>query len=193
MLSAEHKELMKACFATHAEPEQYHLRAVLLFGIAEIARSKICMDYLQGRRITEFGNLMKASHDGDRVYGLDQDGKYNAIGDGCTDEYLNRLIWDLASEDPQKVLSAQLYMQPGRYGCSTKEIDQMVDIACSVDGIAGAQMAGPGLGGCIMILAKKDSLEQLRKALNKNYYKPNKLPSAVIDCVTTEGAGLVEF
>ena len=193
MLSTEHKGLMESCFATHTEPEQYHLRAVLLFGIAEIARSKICIDYLQQHKMTEFGNLMKASHDGDRLYHFGQDGRYNSIHDSCTDEYLNKLIWDLASEDPQKVLNAQLYMQPGRYGCSTKEIDQMVDIACSVDGVAGAQMAGPGLGGCIMILAKKDSVEQVRKAMNKNYYKPNKLPSAVIDCITAEGAGLVEF
>ena len=68
----------------------------------------------------------------------------------------------------------------------------MIDIACSVDGVAGAQLAGAGLGGCIMILARKNSIGQLHKALNKNYYKPNRLSSDIIDCVTTEGAGLVE-
>ncbi len=44
-----------------------------------------------------------------------------------------------------------------------------------------------------MILAKKDSVGNVQKALAKHYYKPNKLKPAIIPCVTTEGAGLTEF
>ena len=47
--------------------------------------------------------------------------------------------------------------------------------------------------GSAMILAKKDSVGNVQKALAKHYYKPNKLKPAIIPCVTTEGAGLTEF
>ena len=193
MLSSEHAPLLKTNFASHNEPPCYDIRGVLLFGAAEIMRSKICIDYLERGEVDTFGTLMKISHDGDRVARLGEGGKYHPFAADCSDQYLNNLIADLASEDPARVLNAQLYMQPGFYSCSTKEIDSMVDIVCSVPGVAGAQIAGAGLGGCIMILAKKESVEPLRKALIKNYYKPNDLAPAIMNCVTVEGAGLVEF
>ena len=84
-------------------------------------------------------------------------------------------------------------MQPGGYACSTAEIDTMVDIACSVEGVAGAQLAGAGLGGCIMMLARKDALSSVHKALVEKYYEPNKLEPAILNCITVEGAGLAEF
>ena len=54
---------------------------------------------------------------------------YQPLAGDCGDEYIQRLIGDLSSENPQRVLRAQLCMQPGAYACSTPEIDQMVDIA----------------------------------------------------------------
>ena len=141
----------------------------------------------------QFGTLMKVSHDGDRVSRPGPDGRYQMTKETCTDEYLNGLITDLAGEDPQRVLRAQLYMQPGSYACSTPEIDQMVDIASSVPGVVGAQIAGAGLGGCIMILVGKDSVQAARKALVKHYYRPKGLKPAVIPCVTVEGAGVAGF
>lgn len=193
MLSAEHKELIETNFATHSSPQKYNIRGVLLFGAAEVARSKICMDYLQSDRIEQFGNLMKVSHDGDRISRPARNGKYVMLEESCTDEYLNRLITNLASEEPEKVLNAQLYMQPGSYSCSTVEIDRMVDIASRVPGIVGAQIAGAGLGGCIMILAKTQSVQPVQKALIEHYYRPAKLKPAIIPCVTVEGAGLSGF
>jgi len=193
VLSTAHREMMEANFATHTEPKHYDVRGVLLFGASETARSKICIDYLESDRIKEFGGLMSISHDGDRVSRAGSDGKYSIIEGNCNDEYFNKLINDLAGENPQRVLNAQLYTQPGSYRCSTEQVDQMVDIACSVPGVAGAQIAGAGLGGCIMIMAQKDAVDNLYKALIKHYYKPNKLKPAIIPCVVTEGAGLAEF
>jgi galactokinase len=115
------------------------------------------------------------------------------VDNDCSDEFLSRLIADLASEDPQRVLRAQFFMQPGKYACSTPEIDEMVDIACAVPGVAGAQLAGAGLGGCIMILAREEAVPQVRKALAARYYRPRGLDPAAIPCITAEGAGLAEF
>jgi galactokinase len=166
---------------------------VLLYGAAEIVRSRLCVEYLEKDRVEEFGRLMKISHDGDRVSRPGPDGAYRPIDDYCTDQCLNQLINDLASEDPDRVLRAQLHMQPGCYACSTPEIDQMADIATAVPGVAGAQIAGAGLGGCIMVLVKREKVDSVRKALVRDYYRPARLKPAVIPCIGVEGAGLVDF
>ena len=116
---------------------------MLLYGIAEIIRSRMCVELLEAGRVAEFGGLMKISHDGDRVSRPGPDGGYRRLADDCGDEYLQRLIGDLSSENPQRVLRAQLFMQPGAYACSTPEIDQMVDIASAVPGVAGRRLPGP--------------------------------------------------
>ena len=193
ILSSEHKELMEASFASHSDPGFYKVRGVLLFGAAEVIRSRICLDYLEAGQIEQFGNLMKISHDGDRVSRPDHKGNYRPVEDYCDDRRFEELITDLASEDPDRVLKAQLHMQPGSYACSTPQIDQMVDIACSIPGVAGAQIAGAGLGGCIMILSRKDAVHAVIEALISRYYKPNRLKPAVIPCITVEGAGLAQF
>jgi len=193
MLSKKYGDLIAANFASHPEPKRYNVRGVLLFGISEIARSKLCVDYLETDRIEQFGKLMNVSHNGDRVSRCGSDGKYQLIQPDCSNQYLNRLIEDLAGENPDKVLNGQLYMQPGFYSCSTPQIDRMVDIACSVPGVAGVQLAGVGLGGCIMILAEKTAVDTVKKVLVKKYYRPNKLKPAIIPCILTEGAGLAEF
>lgn len=192
-LGSEHEELMQTCFSSHSDPGRYKVRGVLLFGAAEVVRSRICMDYLEAGRVEEFGNLMTVSHDGDRVSRLETQGNYREIEDRCDDDYLNKLVADLASEDPDRVWKAQLHMQPGSYACSTRQIDQMVDVAAGVPGVAGAQIAGAGLGGCIMILSRKDAVENVGEALSRDYYEPNQLEPAVIPCITVEGAALAEF
>jgi hypothetical protein len=193
MLSREHRELLDVNFATHADPKTYHPRGVLLYGVAEIVRSRMCVDLLESSQVEAFGRLMKVSHDGDRVARPRPDGKYELVEGDADDGYLNALIADLASEDPKRVLGAQLWMQPGAYACSTVEIDEMVDIASSVPGVVGAQLAGAGLGGCIMILAHHQSVPAVRKALAAGYYRPRGLEPAAIPCITVEGAGLAEF
>ena len=55
MLSQEHQRLLESNFATHAEPAAYHPRGVLLYGIAEIIRSRMCVDLLEAGRVEEFG------------------------------------------------------------------------------------------------------------------------------------------
>lgn len=193
VLGAKHGKLLETNFASHKDPGEYDIRGVLLFGISEMERSKFCVDYLENGKIDLFGELMKISHDGDRVYAAGSDGKYYKLKSICTDDYINKQIANLISENPEKVLRAQLYQQSGEYGCSTEEIDRMVDIACSVKGVAGAQIAGAGLGGCVMILVRKENADEVKNALIKKYYRPAGLKPAILPCITTEGAGLAEF
>jgi galactokinase len=185
--------MMEANFAKHGESEHYRPRGVLLYGVAEISRSRMCVDLLEKGEVEAFGGLMKVSHEGDRVTRPGADGAYQAIEGNCGERYLQGLIHDLGSEDPERVLRAQLFMQPDVYGCSTPEIDQMVDIASSVPGVAGAQIAGGGLGGCIMVLAHKDAIPSVCRTLREQYYEPARLDPSVLPCIAVEGAGLVEF
>ena len=193
LLPRKHHETIEANFATHTEPPYYDVRGVLMFGIAEVARSILCVGLLDSGKIDLFGQLMKISHDGDRAAAAKDGRAYQDFNVEYDDNYLNILINNLASEDPDRVLTSQLYMQPGSYGCSTEEIDRMVDIASCVPGVAGAQIAGAGLGGCIMILAQKQSVELVKKQLNQKYYKPHSLKPAVMACMTVEGAGLIQL
>lgn len=55
----------------------------------------------------------------------------------------------------------------GDYGCSLPELDRIVDIARRQPGIEGAQLAGAGLGGCIMVLVQKSHTADLLKALSE--------------------------
>ncbi len=82
MLSREHRELIETNFATHAEPPAYHPRGVLLYGVAEILRSRMCVDLLEAGQVEAFGRLMKISHDGDRVSRPGPDGRLRAPGNG---------------------------------------------------------------------------------------------------------------
>jgi N-acetylgalactosamine kinase len=193
VLSGDHQDLIETSFATHSDPNRYHPRGVLLFGIAEILRAKKCVELLREGQIEAFGQLMRVSHDGDRVSTRGPDGEPRKLVDPYTDEHLKRLIDDLTSEDPVRVRGAQLDMQPGYYACSTVEIDRMVDSVSEVEGVAGAQIAGAGLGGCIMVLTQKEAVPEVRRALLRGYYRPADLKPAVIPCIAVDGAGLVEF
>lgn len=192
-LPASFHNKLKEYFQTHSDLGRYELRGVLVFGISEIIRSKLSVELLGNGKIEEFGKFMNISHNGDRVSRADDKGVYSGIQDWHSDDYLDKLCIDLNSEDPQKVLEAQLYMQSGWYGCSTAEIDQIVDIANKVEGVAGAQIAGAGLGGCVIILARKNSIENVSRELVKHYYKPRKLKPEIIPCTTVDGSGLAEF
>lgn len=193
ILSGDYTDLIESSFATHSDPRRYHPRGVLLFGIAEILRARKCVELLRNGHVDVFGQLMRVSHDGDRVSVRGNNGESQKLRDPYTDVFLKQLIDDLASEDPARVLRAQLDMQPGYYACSTTEIDRMIDTVSKVPGVAGAQIAGAGLGGCIMVLAKKHAVPNVRRALSRGYYRPAGLKPAVIPCIAVEGAGLVEF
>jgi hypothetical protein len=80
--------------------------------------------------------------------------------------YTDELIDDIVNSQQSK-----LYEISGSYSCSAAPIDKMVDIALSVDGVKGAQIAGAGLGGCIMVLVKNDAFNALNEKLEEEIRK----------------------
>ena len=80
---------------------------------------------------------------------------------------------------------------PGNYDCSTENIDQMVDIANAIPGVIGAQLAGAGMGGNIVVLVKENSAEDVLTELNQKYYTRNNIPFDAHICVPISGASIV--
>ncbi|RKY66843.1 MAG: hypothetical protein DRQ02_08185 [Candidatus Latescibacterota bacterium] len=188
-----YRERLLQIFKTHEEPEEgYKVRQVALFGLAECQRGEITAQLLKKGEIEKFGQLMYISHDGDRVVSFDEHGRRKRWDNRVTNEYLDRLINALKSPDSEAREGARLYMQPGGYGCSCEEMDQMVDIARRVPGVIGAGLTGAGLGGCILVLVSSEKVQEVIDALADNYYLPRGLPTAAEVCVLTEGAGVID-
>ena len=156
---------------THKQPESYEIRSVILYGIAECERAEKCMDLLKQKDYRMLGKLMNISHDGDRVC---RDGK--PFDYRVSDVHLYHLINMLKSEDPQKVLEAQLWMQPGGYACSTPVIDELVDMINRQEGVMGSQLSGAGLGGCIMVFIEREYAQPLIQRLDREYYQKHNYP-----------------
>ncbi|HCA48569.1 MAG TPA: galactokinase [Armatimonadetes bacterium] len=147
------------------EDEPFDVRGVTLFGMAECERSLRCTEHLRTGDADGFGALWYASHDGDRVVSHDTDLQQRPWEYEVSDRYLDGLIADIRSSDPDRVERAQLHRQPGMYRCSTPEMDLIVDAARSVPGVKGAQLAGAGLGGSAMILVEEDAVDPLIERL----------------------------
>ena len=105
--------------------------------------------------------------------------------------YLLDLIGDLKSGDPERVIQAQLQWQPGSYRCSVAEVHRMVDIALRTEGVAGAQLAGAALGGCMMVLIHKDAIPALAENLNEGYYRPCNKKSSILLSTPVAGSDVL--
>jgi N-acetylgalactosamine kinase len=179
-------------FASHVPPEEgYPIRDVVLFGLGECERSRIAADLLAEGAVEEFGRLMNTSHDGDRVVTYDQDWNPQPHDYQVSNSYLLDLLEDLESGDPERVIPAQLQWQPGAYACSTPEIDLMVEVAKRTPGVMGAQIAGAGLGGCMMVLAHEAATADLRERMIDLYYGPRDLEPDISVCIPIGGSGVL--
>lgn len=57
------------------------------------------------------------------------------------------------------------------YEVSTLELDTMVDIARSINGVIGARMTGGGFGGCTVNIVKKEVVDKFSRVVSKEYQK----------------------
>lgn len=193
VISEENHAKIKSILASHTPPDSYLIRQIVLYGIAECKRAALCKELFDEKRIEEFGRLMNISHDGDRVVRYDEKGNPQPYDSTLTDAKLHKLIADIKSKCPAKALSARIENQPGGYACSIPEIDFLVDTALKIDGVIGAQISGAGLGGCVMIMVRDDSVSALITQLEKEYYKPRGLKSGLTVCVAVNGSGVLSL
>jgi len=178
-------DFCRRVLAGHSDTiNEYPVRPVVMFGLAEMARSLGAPEVLVRGDIATFGRWMNISHDGDRVAGGNASLPFQA---DYSDATLSALIDAARAGHPEAALTEL----PGAYACSLPQIDFMVDTALSVEGVAGAQLAGAGLGGCIMVLVKSEAVETLSQTLITRYYEPNGLEPALYTCYQAGGSGVL--
>ena len=148
-LLPESKEKLERLFASHADPNIYDLRGVVMFGISECARSDRFMGTLENADYELIGKMMRISHDGDRA---------------------GRIVFSDETLDELAAENADVALQSGSYGCSTDQIDVLCDLLNGTDGVIGSELVGAGLGGCVIALVEKDKAEEIIKTVNERYY-----------------------
>ncbi len=156
-------------------PESVEVRGAALWGMAESERSRAFAQLLKAGKIHEAGELMFIGHDGDRLFrfGEDRD-PIEFVQNKVTDEYLDALIADLQSGEPNRLERARLARQPGDFDASSLELDTIVEIARHTPGIVGASLTGAGFGGNVLAIGEKSQkvIAALRERLLKEYYEP---------------------
>jgi len=186
----ERREELERLFGTHDEPaEGYRVRDVCLYGLAECMRSIQLAECLQAGDIIGTGRLINLSHEGDRVTRLDESGERVPVDTGVMDEDLRRLITALESGSAEECAAAALALQPGGYACSSPALDELVDLARSVEGVLGAGLIGAGIGGCVEVIVKDEAIDDLRRALLAGYYEKHGYEPFIETMRPVEGAG----
>lgn len=167
----------RACFGTD-EPDalpEIPLRGAAAYGLARVDRGRAMPALLEDGSpdaMLEFGRLMSITHDGDR--GL-------LHGRPFADHLLrlsNERLEELVSQAEAGEF-AGLRQEPGFYGASIPELDEIVDISHAVPGVLGAGLMGAGGGGYVLVLAEAGTFPALREALLQGYYAPRNLAPEV--------------
>ncbi len=148
-LLPEYKSRLEEIFSNHKDPQVYELRNVALYGISECERAEQFMNVLKSEDYIALGNMMKISHNGDRL-GVES----------ISDEHLEQLI---ANNTPFET-------EYGSYKCSTPEIDYLCDLLNDIDGVLGSEIVGAGLGGCVIALIEKSKADSIIDVVNSDYY-----------------------
>ena len=177
------RERLAEIFATHADVGPYDLRGVMLYGIGECIRGERFAGVLRRGDLAEVARLMRVSHDGDRVVRYSRSAARPRPHVVATDDAALSAMAD-AGED--------LATQCGRYACSTRQIDRLVDLACATEGVVGAQLAGAGLGGVATILVRDSAVGRLLRRLRDAYYRPGGLPFGAQVVAPVGGSGLLK-
>ena len=75
---------------------------------------------------------------------------------------------------------------------SCPELDAMVTIAWSTEGVIGSRMTGAGFGGCTVSLVMEDAVDELIQKVKRDYPKRTGLQPEIYVCNVEDGAGKVE-
>ena len=75
------------------------------------------------------------------------------------------------------------------YEVSCRELDLLIEIASSCEGVYGSRMTGGGFGGCTVTLVRSAAVESFRETMSKSYTAQTGLLPDVYVCSAAQGAG----
>ena len=75
------------------------------------------------------------------------------------------------------------------YEVSSVELDALVEIAATVDGVVGSRMTGAGFGGCTVNLVRASAVGPLRRAIDREYHAPSGRSAMIFPVAAADGAG----
>ncbi len=75
------------------------------------------------------------------------------------------------------------------YEVSSVELDALVEIAATVDGVVGSRMTGAGFGGCTVNLVRASAMGPLRRAIHREYHARSGRSAMIFPVAAADGAG----
>jgi galactokinase len=78
------------------------------------------------------------------------------------------------------------------YEVSSVELDALVEIAATVDGVVGSRMTGAGFGGCTVNLVRASAMGPLRRAIDREYHPRSGRSAMIFPVAAADGAGPVQ-
>lgn len=76
---------------------------------------------------------------------------------------------------------------------SCDELDLMVQIAESIEGVYGARLTGGGFGGCTVNLVRTDAVARFSTEVIERYQRGTGLTPQIYVCTAADGAGAVDL
>jgi galactokinase len=77
------------------------------------------------------------------------------------------------------------------YEVSCEELDLMVSLADSLEGVYGARMTGGGFGGCTVNLVRSEAVANFRSSIFERYLAATGRAPEIYVCEAADGAGPV--
>ena len=71
------------------------------------------------------------------------------------------------------------------------EVDMLVGLAQTVEGVYGSRMTGGGFGGCTVSLVEASAVDKASQILNDGYRVATGLDAEIFACAPSDGAGLI--
>jgi galactokinase len=75
------------------------------------------------------------------------------------------------------------------YEVSSPELDLLVEIASSCEGVYGSRMTGGGFGGCTITLVRDQAVEAFREKVIEAYKERTGITPDLYICSAAQGAG----
>jgi galactokinase len=75
------------------------------------------------------------------------------------------------------------------YEVSSSELDLLVEIAGSCEGVYGSRMTGGGFGGCTITLVRSQSVDAFRQKITETYRAKTGITADLYVCSAAQGAG----